>query len=69
MDQVTEAAAKQDAAPNGASKEAPKEAQGMLDMTKNKTAVPQNPNLVRRQFQIWISSPSWIQPLIGSLQY
>jgi hypothetical protein len=45
------------------------ESQGMLDITKNKTTVPQNPNIVRRQFQIWISSPSWIQSLIGSLQY
>jgi hypothetical protein len=44
------------------------ESQGMLDMTKDKTEVPQNPN-VRRQFQIWISSPSCIQSLIGSLQY
>lgn len=54
--------------PQDSSQRAP-ESPGTPDMTNDKTEVPQNPNLVRRQFQIWITSPSWIQSLIGSLQY
>src|SRR6266498_1851647 len=45
------------------------ELQDITDMTKEETSAAENYNLINALYHVWISSPSRIKSLIGSLQY